>query len=910
MVLKGLVRQAYFFHHPVFQAIRQPQLLTRLTLAVLILANGLAPVSAQVIPDGSLSAPSVVTSVGATRTITGGTLKGSNLFHSFDRFSVGLGETAWFNNTVTVQNIITRVTGLSSSQINGKVQANGQASLFLINPNGILFGPNAQLSLGGSFIGSTAQSLKFADGTEFSAIAPQNSSLLTIALPIGLQYGANPQPISVQGPGHKLTVNTSNFSINRSARPAGLRVNPTQTLALVGGDVILSGANLTAENGRVELGSVRDAGWVSLTPTSPGWKLGYAGVNTFGDIRLTQASSVDTSGSGGGEIRVQGRNVSLTEGSTFLATTLGSGQGLGITVKATESLEVVGFSGASSAQRFISSLFTDASVAATSTAQGGSINIETGKLRVADGAQISASTLAAGKAGNLTVKANTIDLQGGVLPFGGGGLFATVLNRTSRGQGGNVQVNAEKLTIRYGAKISVSTNGIGNAGQLNVQANEIDIVGRSASFGSSGLFARGATGNGGDLTVKSDRLRVADGAQVTVSTISNSTGSAGTLSVDSKTIDLIGIGVGAPSGLFASVLSRASGQGGDLKITADRLSVLDGAQVVVSTSGTGNAGDLIVKAQEIILSGTSSQSRSGLFASAVVDTGNGGDIQVSAQRLTIQNGATISVSNFGSTAATLPGRGAAGNILINAATINLKNSGTIAASTLAGASGNISVQSELLLLQRNAMISTNSKGTEPGGNININSDLLVGVQNSDITANAVNAKGGRVIVTAKSILGLVARDRLTPENDITATSDLGVSFNGTVDINSLDLTPISGTVELPNSLSGQQISQNCAATKGNRFIITGRGGMPTSPTFKLPRTDRSWHDTRQSFQPQVTDDRTTQEALRVEPSRSTLIEATALQRNSDGSLELSAPTESSIHRSGSATCATTGRAID
>ena len=636
---------------------------------------------------------------------------------------------------------------------------------------------------------------------------------------------------------------------------------------------------------------------MSLIPTNPGWKLGYAGVNTFGNVRLTQASSIDTSGSSGGEIRVHGRAIALTDGSTFLATTLGSGKGLGIRVRATDSLEVVGFSGSASAPRFISSLFTDASTSATATAIGGSIDIESGRLRVSEGAQISASTLAAGKAGDLTVKANTVEIQGGLLPFGGGGLFSTVLNRTARGQGGNVQLETDQLKIQDGAKISVSTSGLGNAGLLTVQAREIEIVGRSASFGSSGIFGRGAAGKGGTVRVTSDRLKVADGAQIAVST--SSAGQAGTLTVVAKDIDLVGIGVGAPSGLFASVQARASGQGGGLMITTDRLSVRDGAQVVASTAGSGNAGDLIVNAREIVLSGSSPQSRSGLFASAVVDTGFGGDIRVSAERLTIQNGATISVSNFGSTAATPPGRGAAGNIYINAETIQLKNSGTIVASTLSGASGNTTIQSKLLLLQRNSMISTNSKGAEPGGSISINSELLVGVQNSDITANAVNAKGGRVMVTAKSILGLVARDRLTPENDITATSDLGVLFNGTVDINTLNLTPVSGTVELPNSLSGSQISQSCAATKGSRFTVTGRGGMPTSPTFKLPRTDRSWHDIRQSSQIQTTDDRMTETPVGIERPRSTIVEATALQRNADGILELSASAERKLHRSNS-----------
>jgi filamentous hemagglutinin family protein len=248
---------------------------------------------AQIIPDNTLPSSSVVTPSDNASAISGGTQIGDNLFHSFSEFSPLSGSDIFFNNSPDVQNIFARVTDESISNIDGLVRTNGTANLFLLNPNGINFGSNAALDIGGSFLATTANSLGFADNTEFSAAPTGSISLLNIGAPTSLRYGENPGSL--------------NLSDN------GLEVPLGKTLALVGGDVNLDGSTLRASDGRIELGAVAGVGTVGV---NQGENLSLNFPNApLGNISLRNGALVDASGEGGGDVQVTGENIVIADSS-------------------------------------------------------------------------------------------------------------------------------------------------------------------------------------------------------------------------------------------------------------------------------------------------------------------------------------------------------------------------------------------------------------------------------------------------------------------------------------------------------------------------------------------------------------------------------------------------------------------
>ncbi|AOX00140.1 hypothetical protein BJP34_12385 [Moorena producens PAL-8-15-08-1] len=698
----------------------------------------------QITPDNTLGnessvvTPNVDVNGNLADLIEGGAIRESNLFHSFSDFNVAEFGRVYLANPTGIQNILSRVTGTNVSNILGTLGVLGNANLFLINPNGIVFGSNSRLDLGGSFFGSTADSVLFDDGTVFSAKNPNGKPLLTINIPSGLQYGSNPGSITNQ---------SSLFQVSNG-----------QTLGLIGGEVTIPGGILGALDGRIELGSVGSNGVVKLTRTDTSFVLDYSSVQEFQDISLSEGALVTTSGESGGSIQVQGANVSLRDrsfvfadtegsgsgggivvkasqlslegGSRITADVLGSGQGGDLTVDAIESVRVIGVSPDGTFSLLGAQVFRGV------TGNGGDVSITTGQLMVSDGAEVSASTRGLGDGGNLTVDASeSVQVIG---TSASGQLTSRLLAQTSEtGNGGDVSITTGELMVSDGAQVAAtSTLGEGDGGNLTVDASEtVQVIGTSADgkFPSALSTQTPGTGKAGNLKITTGQLMVSDGAVVSAGT--RGLGEGGELIVDAdSTVQVIGTSasVDFPSGLFTQ--TEGTGNAKNLTITTGELIVKDGAQVSASTFGEGNGGNLIINADstvQVIGTSASGDFPSGLFARANSDSkGNAGDVSITTGDLIVKDGARVSASTFG--------EGDGGDLIINAEetvqVIGTSANGRIVSGLFARANsdskvnaGDVSITTGELIVKDGARVSASTFGEGNGGELIVDASETVQV---------------------------------------------------------------------------------------------------------------------------------------------------------------------------------------
>jgi large exoprotein involved in heme utilization and adhesion len=271
--------------------------------------------------------------------------------------------------------------------------------------------------------------------------------------------------------------------------------------------------------------------------------------------------------------------------------------------------------------------------------------------------------------------------------------------------------------------------------------------------------------------------------------------------------------------------------------------------------GKGKAGNITVNTRTI-------SSQCGVIETTNRGIGKAGDITLNAAELIEIAGRTTtsffvfpavfanSSPSFAGTEASLKDvdAGSSGNLTVNSRRLIVRNGAQIGAGKFYVEGGNIQLQTQEMIQRHQSLISTTAGQLGNRGNITIYTQTLVALENSYIKANVQRGAGGNITLNTQGhtqgIFGIKLRSELTPESDITASSEFGLS--GTITINNPDVDPTYGLIKLPENITDptQQIVTGCAANQGNSFIVTGRGGLPPDPTPSVIRSTIVWQDLR------------------------------------------------------------------
>jgi filamentous hemagglutinin family protein len=744
--------------------------------------------------ESSVVTPNVNINGIPSERIDGGAIRGANLFHSFQKFNIDSGRGAYFTNPAGIENILSRVTGGNRSEIFGKLGVLGNANLFLINPSGIIFGQNASLDVRGSFVGTTANAIGFGNRGFFSASNPETSSSLLTVNPDALLFNQI-RAASIQ-----------NNSVT------GLRVPSARSLLLVGGDINMDGGGLYAFGGRVELGGSSGVGTIGLNGDGNNLSLSFPNSVERGDVSLSNGSRVDVIAGDGGSIAINARNIEMTGQSVLLA---GIESRLGSDNSKAGNIEV----NATGAINLNNRSSINNLVLVEASGQGGDVSISASTLQVEGGAGVITSTFGKGKAGNLTVDAQDVQLTGtsddGRFPSG----LSASAQPNSTGDAGDLTIKTNTLLVQDGAQVDASTFSEGKGGNLTVDAKDVQLIGESADrwFASTlgAIAGRNSAGNAGDLAIKTNTLLVRDGAGVNTSTFGK--GKGGNLRVDAQDVQLIGISANSqlPTALATYAVPNSTGDAGDLTIKTNTLLVRDGAQVGASTFSKGKGGDLSVDAQDVQLIGTSS----GLGASAQPNsTGDAGDLTIKTNTLLARDGAQVLASTFG--------EGKGGILTVDAKDMQLigTSSGLFASAeqNSTGDAGDLTIKTNTLLVKDGAQVGTATFGAGKGGNLTVDAQdvQLIGTSNngqfpSGLSASTVSSTGDAGDLKIKTNT-LLVRDGAQVS---TGTFGAGKGGNLSVDAQDVQLIGRSADNRVPSALSASA-QPNSTGDAGNLIIKT------------------------------------------------------------------------------------------
>ncbi len=739
------------------------------------------PAFAQITVDTSTN--SVIFPDGNRIMIQGGIQAGNNLFHSFSDFNVREGESVVFVNSNQIENIFTRITGNRASEILGSLGVAGGANVFLINPNGIIFGPNTTLDIAGSFYGSTAEGIAFDNGVEFGTKNLGNTeALVTVNHPVALMFknGKNGD-IVVNGKGHAFSSPTPFVPISEGEGATGTTATSGGTIALIGGEIKFEGGVLRALNQKLELAAVQK-GTVKFDKNN---NFNYEEVQ-WGDITLASGSAINGSVFGNSElpgsgINISGRNIEILDKSLVLIQNLGNENIGDININATRSLRL-------NSNLSTDSLNTSVIVQMLGEGEGGNIRVSAPRILVEGGANLETNTFSVAKGGDVVVNTKNLKVSDFESNFNSSNIGTTTFGE---GTGGSLSIVAKNIEVKDGAVLNSFSFGSGAAGNVTITAaNKITLIMEQRTGDANSLIGSlsFSGGRAGDVFVSAPSIFMVDGA--TMGSFSFAQGDAGDVSVVAELLETRGANI--------DIQPPDLPIGEEEQETPTLLSGLISSSISPSPESGENAGQ-----------------------------GGAGTVLINVKKINLADNGAISVSNTGS--------GEGGQLLIHSQNMNLTNFSRISSETNSGNGGNMVLNTRTLKLSQSEITSSaRGQADGNGGNILINAeDRILLRDNSEIAAEAVEGNGGNILINAGALLQ-------DATSEISASSELGIDGEILIIIPEDSEKDISPETENQNSTQNEELITSCfnQPNQINKFIVRGNQGFPRNPYDNI--SDIQW----------------------------------------------------------------------
>jgi len=862
---------------------------------------------AEVILDGTLGRSGALLGPDYSIEAELGQQHGGNLFHSFRDFNLNSSESATFYGPNTVQNLISRVTGGNTSNIDGLFRSTiPGANVYFLNPDGIMFGPNAKLDVQGSFHASTADYLRLGEDGRFDAREP-NNSLLTVAPVEAFGFlDHRVAPISVHGDGKEIA------EADWDGKPTGLTVPTGKMLSLIGGNLEISQGtffhperaypgykitrlgNLTAPAGQINLASVASPGEVKL---GNGF-IDVSSITKWADIFITNKSMVQVSGQGGGKIFIRGgqlvahdsdiesktlgsqsggaidiqaQTILLTDGAKLNADIIGTGAGADITLRATDSITVVG----ENSEAEISAFYVRSGISKQQTADhlgNPGQMIDTIILRATEVMTEVAETSEA-EISAISDRSG-IDEEQTDDSLGGSNQIADIILRAT-GPMAEVEAEISAIYARYGTQERPNDN-FGDAGQISVEAKGISFQ--------NGAFILAETysgGKGGNVTLSASETVNFSNSGITSTTVSQQqgAGNGGVILIDAKNISIenavilagtLGNGNGgdvtlraseavnfSEGGITSTTLSQqqGAGDGGTIQFDAKNIAI-ENATILSGTLGNGKSGNVTLRASEAVNfsnSGITSttmgqQQGSGDGGALLVDAsnisfensviladtwnqGNGGDVTLRASE-------AVNFSNSGITSTTMgqqQGSGDGGTLLVDASNISFENSVILADTWNQGNGGDVILRaSEAVNFSNSGITSTTvgqQQGAGDGGLIFIEASSISFLQGVQLLASTSGrGNGGTITLHADHQLKLTGVAKSGEASRIDAsTTNMGNAGHLVIEAQEVLLTDGASVASETKNTLGRAGSGGVIELKAKRLILE-KGGIITTST--------------------------------------------------------------------------------